>query len=47
MLCTGVIGVLYAERNRLLWCLASALGGLIALALMVIAVTLLGSLLAA
>ncbi len=47
MLCAGVIGALYAERNRLLWFLVSALGGLIALALMVITVTLLGSLLAA
>jgi len=47
MLCTGVIGALYVERNRLLWCFISALGGLIALALVVVAVTLLGSLLAA
>ncbi len=47
MLCAGVIGALCAERNRLLWCCVSALGGLLALVLMVAAITLLSGLLAA
>ena len=46
-LCAGVIGALYAEHDRLLWCCVSALGGLIALVLVVAAVTLVAGLLAA
>jgi hypothetical protein len=47
MLWTGLIGALCAERHKLLWCLVSALGGLAALAVMVIAITLVSGLLAA
>ncbi len=46
-LCAGVIGALCAEHNRLLWCCISALGGLIALVVMVAAITLVSGLLAA
>src|SRR5512142_1675296 len=47
MLCAGAIGALYVEHNRLLWCCVSALGGLIALSVMVAAITLVSALLAA
>lgn len=47
MLCAGVIGALYAEHDKLLWCLVSALGGLMALVLTVAAITLVSGLLAA
>src|SRR5512140_3299032 len=47
ILCAAVIGALYPERNRLLWCCVSALGGLIALVVMVAAITLVSGLLAA
>lgn len=45
MLCTGLIGALYAERDKLLWCLISVIGGLITLGVMVIMVTFVGDLL--
>jgi hypothetical protein len=47
MLCAGVIGALYVEHDKLLWCCLSALGGLFALVLMVAAITLVSGLLAA
>ncbi len=47
MLCAGVIGALYAERDKFLWGIVSALGGLIALAVMIGAITLVSALLAA
>ena len=47
MLCAGAIGALYAEQRKLLWFVLSAVGELIALAAMVLAVTFLSGLLAA
>ena len=46
VLCTGLIGILYAERNKLLWCFISAIGGLIALGAIVLSVTIVSGLLA-
>ena len=46
MLSTGLIGALSADRNKLLWCLISAVGGLLALAITVTAVMLMGGLFA-
>ncbi len=47
VLCNGLIGALYAERHRIFYCLVSVAGGLVALAAMVFAVTMVSRLLAA
>ena len=46
VLYTGLIGTLYADRNKLLWCFISATGGLITLGAIVLSVTIMSGLLA-
>lgn len=39
VVCTGLIGALYTDRNKLLWCFISAIGGTVTLGASVLVVT--------